>query len=153
MHNQILKSPFYNAKSVWSVEIRICEELQNPKWNISQKIGNKLFKIFHSLPAYQKGVPNTERSRQLGCFVYNETGSYLIACEDFVIGLRKNIIEAKMDGLDIIKNEILKTCPADLYRNMSNFLQDFRTKTEDINPISNEIVKNSKRVKIRNHKT
>jgi hypothetical protein len=153
MLEQILHRSFHDAKIEWQVEIKIYEGLQNPKWYISQKIANKLVKIFNSLPTYKKGIPNAEENRQLGCFVYNEKGSLIIANGDYVIGLRKNIIEVKMDGLDIIKNEILRTCPADLYRNVSNLFQDFRTKTEDINPITNEIVKNSKRVKIWNHKT
>ena len=153
MLEQTLNRPFSVAINEWQVEIKIYEGLQNAKWNINQKIVNKLVKIFHSLPDYKKGIPNAEETEQLGCLVYNETGSFLIAYKDYVIGLRRNIIEVKMDGLDIIKNELLRTCPADLYRNVNYFFQDFRTKTKDIVSSSEANMNKINKFKARNYKT
>ena len=153
MDEQILYKPFHDAKIEWQVEIKIYEGLQNPNWDINQKIASKLIKIFNSLPAYKKGIPNAEGNGQLGCFIYNDTGSFLFACADYVIGLRKNIIEAKMDGLDIIKNEILKTCPADIYRNVSYIFQDCRTKTKHIVSTSEDNLDKIDKFRVRNHET
>ena len=147
MTKQSQNMPFSIAKNEWQVEIKICEGLKNPKWDISEKIANKIYKIFQKLPSYYQGIPNMEESTNLSCLVQNQEGNAIIAFGDFVVGKIKNVIEIKLDGLDTIKNEILRTCPTNLYRNLSYFLQDLRL---------SGVKRSNKRTGIlsaRNHKT
>jgi hypothetical protein len=130
------------------VQIREFEEMQNLEWMINRRLYSKIISIFNQLPASIKGVPDFSQIESFRYFIIGEKGISLMNEGNIAVGFIGNIIHIRMDGLNVMTNEILRTCPADLYRNVSNLLHVFRTKTQDINPISNEIVNNLKRVKI-----
>ncbi len=134
MPGRILNDPNYKSKALWQVEIKIHEDLQSINWEINNKIANEIEKIFNKLPTHKKGFPNLNKTGPFNCSIHHESNAFICTLNDWVIGFKSNVFEVKMDGMYIIKNEILRTCPAELYRNVCNLLSNFKTKRKNIKP-------------------
>jgi len=113
---QILNNPIRKTNFIWQVEMKIHEDLQGINWEINNKIANGIVKIFNKLPTYKKGFPNLNKTGLFTCSIHHETNDFICTLNDLVIGYKCNVFEVKMDGLDIIKNEIIKTCPEHIKR-------------------------------------
>lgn len=122
-----LNKPIHDGNCKGLVEIKNNGGLQSPKWEINKMTCGKIVKTFNKLPYYIKGIPNLNNSQAYNCFVFNETEAFILAFNSLIFGFKSNVIEIKIDRLDVIKNEILKTCPEDLYNIVIDLLSDFKT--------------------------
>lgn len=106
----------------WTAEVSINNEIQNPEWVIKESEAKKLLKLLKKLPLYQERIPNLLVENNKWCALRN-TGRHKIVCyKGFVVSYDSGLIIIKSDKDCMLENEILKSMPENIYKEIFHFI-------------------------------
>lgn len=122
-NNSVLKTAESTeiSNAQWTAMIRINNEIQNPEWAIKNSEANKFQKLMKMLPFYQGIIPNIalENNR---CEIRNTQGIKIVCYNGFVVSYNSGLIVIKSDSDYTLENEILKSMPENVYKEVFRFL-------------------------------
>ncbi len=110
------------SEIVWSAEANIYNELSNPRWAITPRFAGRLIVLAGMLPEYNKGIPCIISKKNKGCIIANSDGRVLTSMNGIVILIAGKEIEIKEDADYIIENEILRSAPWNVYKEIYHYL-------------------------------
>ncbi len=103
-------------------ETNIYRKMENPSWKIKKNFVRRLIKISCSLPPCSAGIPEIESDNPTGCILSDSGGIILSASRGMVVLYFNRIIEVKQDCNYCIENEILKSAPCKIYREIYHYI-------------------------------
>jgi hypothetical protein len=114
---------YYSRNSYPCVaEVKIYSEIQNPSWAMKKSMANRLLRLSKRLPCYYRGIPDISERGYKGCVLTNSEGFTIHCCNGLLVIYEKNVIEFKEDKNCFIENEILRSAPEEIYKEISYFL-------------------------------
>lgn len=111
-----------DAKSTLTAQTRVYMKMSNPSWNIDRKLVNKLIKMALALPHYDGLFPFFDEGNPSGSILSDSKGPKLWANEDYVVLYTGKIIEVRHDSDRIIENEILRSAPEEIYKEICHYI-------------------------------
>jgi len=106
----------------WIAVINLYHELVNPAWIMNKGKVQKLIKMVRNLPANKGGIPDLDAEKNKGCTVKSSKGPRIICFKGSVIFYENNLIEIKQDTDFKIENEIMRSAPANIYKEVCHFI-------------------------------
>jgi len=111
-----------DAKNILTAQTRVYMKMANPSWEIDRKLVNRLYKLSLGLPAYNRLFPEFDKDKPDGTIITDSNGLLLRANEDFVVLYFGKIIEVRYDGNRMIENEILRSAPDEIYKEICHYI-------------------------------
>jgi hypothetical protein len=96
--------------------------LKNPTWTIKDYKGSKLIKLSKRSPEYIGGIPALVTKGYKGCILSDSKGVRISCSNGFLIIYDKSVIEFREDVNCTIENEILRSAPGEVYKQIYHFI-------------------------------
>lgn len=103
-------------------EVTIYSEIQNPSWAMKKSMANRLLRLTKRLPCYYQGIPDISEKDYKGCVLTISKGYTIHCCNGFLVIYEKNVIQFKEDTNCVIENEILRSAPDEVYKQIYYFI-------------------------------
>jgi hypothetical protein len=111
-----------DAKNILTAQTRVYRKMTNPSWEIDRKLLNKLYKLSLALPAYNRLFSEFDGDKPAGTIITDSHGLLLRANMDYVVLYFGKVIEVRYDGNRIIENEILRSAPDEIYKEICHYI-------------------------------
>lgn len=108
-----------DISSKWQVVVQTSENINIFQWDLDLRKQRKIGRIFHRLKENGEiGTIIPQTDKYLNCVILDTTGNQLHCGNELAIYKRGNLIELRRDIGRQLENEILKTMPQGLEREL-----------------------------------